>query len=179
MRAFALVWLFASGAHAAETLQARVTHERGTYRVGFEIAVAAPVARVRAVMTDYERLVRLSDTVKESRVLQRAAGHTRVRQVARACVLFFCKTVARVLDVRELPDGNIEARTVPALSDFGPGGESWQFFPEADRTRIRYAATIVPTFFIPPLIGPPLLKRRIVSELETTGSRLEALARAA
>lgn len=179
MRMVALVWLFAGSAHAAETLQAQVTHERGTYRVSFEIVVAAPAARVRAVMTDYERLARLSDSVKESRVLQRAAGYTRVRQVARACVLFFCKTVTRVLDVRELPDGNIEARTVPALSNFGAGGELWQFFAERERTRVRYAATIVPSFFVPPLIGPPLLKRRIVSELETTGSRLEALARAA
>lgn len=177
MRAFALVWLLASNAHAAETLHAQVVHERGVYRVGFEILVAAPPARVRAAMTDYERLPRLSDTVKESRVLQRGVGYARVRQVVRACVLFFCKTVTRVLDVRELQDGSIEARMVPALSDFGPGGELWQLFADQGRTRIRYAAVIAPSFFVPPLIGPPLLKRRILSELETSSRRLEALAR--
>lgn len=164
-------------AMAVTVLSGEVAHEDGHYRVAFEVLVDADLAAARRLLTDYAHYRRLSDTLVESRVLAvRSGGATRVRFVFRACVLFFCPHFQKTADVEAEADGTVVMRTDPAESDFRFGEERWRVTPAAARTRIRYEAEFVPSFFVPPLIGPWLVKWRIRDELETTAQRLEALA---
>jgi hypothetical protein len=96
--------------------------------------------------------------------------------IVRACALFLCKTVNKVADIAQLPDGELRMHNVPALSDFTEGEEVWQLQPEGRTTRLRYQANMVPKFFVPPVIGPLVIKAVIRRELRESAQRVEALA---
>lgn len=161
---------------AAEIVHTEVAHKDQRYHVSFEVLLDAPVERLWRHLTDYERLVRLSDRVIESRVL--SAGHEplRVYIALRPCVLIFCRTIQRTVDVQFIADGHILSLADPQHSDFQYSLERWQIEAHGQRTRLRYTGEVEPRFFVPPLIGPWLMKRVIRDELETTVNKLELLA---
>lgn len=161
---------------AAEISHLTVDHDRGAYSVSFDVLIDANPAKVRRLLTDYDHLDRLSETVTESRVLAIDGATTRVKVVVRACVLFLCKTLTRVEDARTR--GNeIETEVLPEQSDFAYAQERWRISRHKHRTRVEYKAAFVPDFYVPPFIGPLLITSAMRSELETAAKRLEALAR--
>jgi hypothetical protein len=173
----ALLALPAAPAGAATILDTTVTEDDGRYRVAFDVRVDAGLARVREILTDLERSDELSDAVVEHALVeQRADGSQRVRFTLRSCVLFFCRDLRKTTDVHGEENGDVVFVTVPEDSDFSAGHESWHFVADGAGTRLEYRADLVPTFFIPPLIGPWLVKMRIRDELETTAQRIEILA---
>jgi hypothetical protein len=142
--------------------------------------LAADSTRVRALMSDYDHLDRLSPIVTQSHLLQRFDdGRRRIRLDVRACVWFLCKTVRRVQDVTLLADGDITTTAIPELSDFSHAEERWRIEPLRQGTHIHYRAELVPSFFVPPMLGPYLMKQAIRRELLTAAERLERLAGAA
>jgi len=163
-------------AAAATISRAEVGEKNGKYTVSFEAVVDADSRKVRRLMTDYAHLDRLSKTIIESRILKTENNKQRIALVARACVLFFCKTLKKVEDVETLKNGDIVTVAIPQLSDFHYALEQWQILAERNRTRIKYQAELQPSFYIPPLIGPWLVKSKIHDELETTTTILENLA---
>lgn len=172
-----LVFFIGTTAHGASILNAEVTHEAGRYTVRFEVLVDADVAKVRRQLTDYAGYHRLSDVIVESRVLAvHDNGRHRVRFVFQACALFFCRHFVKLADIETLADGAVML-TDPRESDFHSAEEHWHIEALAHQTRIRYDARFVPNFFVPPLIGPWLIRMYIRDELETTARRVEALAR--
>lgn len=161
---------------AAEFIETEVTHADGRYRLRFEVRLDADPGQVRRRLTDYDHLDRLSDLIVASRRLpDGAGGAVRVHQRLRACVLFLCRSVQRVLEVETSDNGDILTRTDPSASDFEHGEETWQIRAEGRGARLHYRASLTPGFFIPPLIGPWLLKSRLREELETITHRLETL----
>ncbi len=163
---------------AAEILHTTVTHENARYNVDFEVILDAPVERVRQHLTDYDKLARLSDTIVESRVLSREENRQRVFIMLRPCVLFFCRTIRRTVDVEFSPDGQVLSLADPKNSDFKYSLERWNIAAAEERTRLRYTAEVEPSFYVPPLIGPWFVKSTITTELQTTAKKLEALAHA-
>jgi hypothetical protein len=83
--------------------------------------------------------------------------------------------VQRVLEVETAGNGDILTRTDPGMSDFEHGEETWQIRAEGRGTRLHYRASLTPSFFIPPYIGPWLLKSRLREELTVISNRLETL----
>jgi hypothetical protein len=152
-----------------------VTHDNAKYNVVFEVLVSAPNRNVRRLMTDYAHLDRLSKTIIENRILAKDKNKQRIYLAMRACVLFFCKTIKKVVDAKELENGDIITTAIPQLSDFHYAVERWQILDEHDQTRIRYWAELSPSFFVPPLIGPLVVKSKIRSELKTSATLLETL----
>ena len=161
---------------AATVLHTEVRHEAGRYAVALEVQLDAEPARVRALMTDYARLDRLSKTIVASRIVRATEDAVRVRVDFRACVLIFCRTLRKTQEVREEPGGDIRSDYDPAESDFAFGREHWRIRAEGSGTRVRYDAELVPSFFVPPLIGPWIVKLKLRDELETTAARLEKFA---
>ena len=165
-------------ASAFEILDVRARHAHDRYDLAFDVWVDADPAAARRLLTDYERLDRLSATVTDSRVLARNAHRTRVAITLRACVLWMCRTIKEVEDVHAIGDGGIEGNAIPAQSDFHYLHERWQILPDNGGTRVRYTAAMKPKFFVPPLVGPWLMKIKMRDELQTSAQRLEALAHA-
>lgn len=181
IRMLAAVWLtWAPSAYAAEVLAVEVLHSRGRYVVHFDVRLAAPKDRLERYLTDYARYAEYFEAITESEVLSGAPGGLqRIRLRAESCVLFFCRTVTMVKDIAEQEPGEILAHIDPAQSDFEEATEHWRILAEGEQTRLQYDAELVPDFFVPPLVGPWILKMKIRSSLLSGAEKLEALAREA
>ena len=90
---------------------------------------------------------------------------------------FFCKSFERYGYVVHEPLKYIEAHADPARSDFEFSDERWEFYEEAEGTVVIYAFRMKPDFFIPPLIGPAILKAKLKNGGAHAIERIEALAR--
>jgi hypothetical protein len=169
------LWAPAAVTGTIERLE--TTHANGRYTVSFEVVLDAPRDKVWQIMTDYERLPRVSKIITESRILKQVdANHHRVGVTIEACVLIFCKTVKRVVDIEARPQTEITVTDDPAFSNFSYAVERWRVAAEDTRTRLNYSAEVVPEFFIPPLIGPPVVKYFLRREIKITALEVEALA---
>ena len=167
----------AGSAEAANVLETRVTHDNGRYTVKFEVHIDAKQDTVRRDLTDYAHYTRLSETIRESRVIAvHSPDRARVAVTLDACVLVFCKTLHIVREVEARPNGDLVTVAVPEESDFRYAHERWRIIADGAGTRLVYEAELVPDFYVPPLIGPWLLKYRISDELKTIAQRLELLA---
>jgi hypothetical protein len=71
----------------------------------------------------------------------------------------------------------IRATTNPEKSDFEVSNEVWVFEPEGAGTRITYRLEMDPKFWIPPLIGPYVLKKKMREDGIRALDRIEAIAR--
>ena len=154
-----------------------VTHRNDGFKIVFDAVVDAPAQLVYEVLADYARLGKLSPVITAINVDVAPTGRgDRVRSVIKACVWFFCRQIVQVEDVTE-PDANtIIAHIVPGAGDFESGSCFWRVTNEGRRTRLHYEATRVAAFWIPPLIGPWVIKRTLREQLESSIVVLERLA---
>ena len=177
-RVLFLLWLALGsvGAQAGEVLVAQVDHDRGLYRLELDMRLDAGKGHVWRLLTDYRNYGQLNDAIRESEILaEHGPGSYRVRTVTRACVYFFCKTVHEVQDVTEVPGRYISASVLPAMSDFRHGVARAYIWPEGGNTRVRILAEVEPDFWIPPVIGPWLISRKLHAEAQETLRNVERL----
>ena len=66
----------------------------------------------------------------------------------------------------------------PVRSDFHVSDERWEFREEDNGTVVVYDLRMKPKFFIPPIIGPALMKRKLKSGGIRAIDRIEAVAQA-
>lgn len=162
---------------AAAIVRTETAYADGRYHVSFEVVLDANRNKVWQIMTDYEQLPRVSKVIVASRVLQtQDANRHRVAVTFHACVLIFCKTMKKVVDIQAWPRHDILVTGDPALSDFSYSVEHWHVVTEGAKTRLFYTAEMVPDFFIPPLIGPWLMKSFLQREIKATAIEVETLA---
>ena len=161
---------------AATIRTLEITHTQGNYHVTFDVLLAANSEQAWMLLSDYHQWQRLSDNLEEVKLLELFPdGRQRIRLRFRSCVLIFCKTIRQVKDVKTDPKGDILSVLVPEQEDFVSGWEHWRILSEQGETRVQYDAEIVPSFGLPPLIGPLILKAKLRSTLIETANRLEAL----
>ena len=157
------LWLLPLLAWGANEPQVQVQRQEGRYSVRVDTAIAAPPERVLAVLQDYEHLGRLHKSVLESRILEQHARGARVQVRLRGCVLFFCTEMEEVLDYDASPDGSWLTATIePSDTGFRSGRMRWDLEEAPQhRSRLRYQAELEPAFWVPPLLGPWMLKRSL------------------
>jgi hypothetical protein len=174
------VMLAAATAGAGQTERAEMHFHDGSYEYTFTALLEGSSAAVHAIVTDYDNLGRINDDIVESRVLERYPGGG-VKRVLRLtpCLLLFCFNLHFVESVRETP-GRIVTTVIPAESNFADGRSEWRIEAiDAGRTRISVNARQTPTFWIPPVIGPLLLRHVFLREVRETCTNIERLASAA
>ena len=177
MASAALLALSGSGVVAESLLDLDVSQADGRYVLRADMTIDAPVAAVRARLTDYANLHALNPAIRRSSV--RAAVppfDARVTTVIEACVQLLCRTLRRVEDVRETPR-RILAVIVPEQSDFSAGRTEWRLVPQGDdAVLVEYRASLVPSFVVPPVVGTALVRQGMERELRTLLRNLERLA---
>lgn len=167
-------------AGAAEIVSAGVERTGERYEVDFAVILEGDRERVWEIITDYVRFAAVSPTVASSRVVSgRPGGDARVEVVLRPCVLvIFCKTIKKTSDADIDSEAfRLEYVAVPGLSDFHAARETITLHDEtrndSPRVRFVYAAVLEPKFFVPPFVGPWLIRRAITQDLETSSRRVE------
>ena len=170
----ALCWSGIALPDSESGAQARVSIEGKIYRLHSEVIVALSPAQVRAVLTQYTMLPRVNSGISAVHELKPAAdGALRLRVETSACVLKFCRLYRWVQAVHDLRDGSIRADIEPQDSDFRRGITRYRFEPHGDCTHLLFDAELEPKFWIPPLLGPWLMERKLITEAVETARSVE------
>ena len=173
------VALASSLVEAATIRQFDVEHDHGCYRLTSITHLDAAPDSVFAVLTDYDELERISDLYEESHFLTLEGSDTRLAYTRlKGCVLFFCRTIRRVERIETEAQRFIRATVLPAQSDLDYGRSEWFLEAEKGGTRLTYRMAMHPSFVVPPVLGPWLLKRSLLKDGAAAVDRIEELANA-
>jgi hypothetical protein len=156
-----------------------VARKRGRYELYADTYLAAPPADIFEVLLEYEddKFQRISSVYKESRYLDPAAdGTARVFTRMEGCIMFYCMQMRRTERLEAEEFKYIRTMTIPEESDFKYSHSEWTFAPEHDGTRMTYSLVMEPDFFVPPIVGPFILKRVLRSGGARVISRIERMA---
>lgn len=131
------------------------------------------------VLTDYDHLAEFIPDIRSSRVVRRDAEGTVVEQRGEFGFLFFRQPIDVTMVVTEEPPRRIVARAIAGNMKDMEG--RYELLPSEAGVKLAYFGRFVPDFFLPPLIGMPIVRRSLerrframVEEIE----RRDATARA-
>ena len=173
-----LVFAWASPAPGADLREIEVERVDGNYTLQSVVWFDAGIDTVYHVFLDWDLSEQFSSVVVEARNTgSDATGNRGFYTRNEACVLFYCMSVERVGRVEHEPVAIIKAITDPEKSDFHISNETWEFEQEGDGTLIRYQLEMRPKFWIPPLIGPYVLKKKLREDGAAALNRIEAIAK--
>ena len=167
-------------AASSATLDAlEVTREDGRYELYADTFLAASPSDIYAVLLEYEddKFQRISSVYKESAYLDPAADGTPiVYTLMEGCILFYCLSMRRTERLEKNEFSYIRTMTIPEQSDFKFSSSEWTFAPTEGGTRMTYTMIMEPDFFVPPIVGPYILKRILRSGGSRVISRIERIA---
>lgn len=167
--------LLSADVQAGTVEDAEVVYNNGRYRLDLSMRIDSDPAAVYAIVTDYDRLTRISRTITDSSELEHDAGIRR-RLVTETCVWFFCFEATMVEDIIE-SDTSVHALIVPEQSDYRYGESVWRVNAADGGARVTFQTTLEPDFWVPPVIGTWMMKRRMREEAERTVLNIEQLTR--
>ena len=163
---------------AAQVVNLAVNDTHGVYQLALDVILNARSVDVHDVITDYAHIYRIDPSIVESNIMGRpGTSVTRVRTLINDCILFLCKPILRVEDVREVDHDEIDSVIVPRLSNVKSGVAHWQIHAMGDKTRVSYHMTLDPGFFTPPLIGPHVVAEKLKDETLICFNNIERIAR--
>ena len=167
----------AAAAIAADLESVVVHYDDGRYSLDADAYLAAPREAIFVVLTDYDRFGRISSAYKEYRFLDPAPdGTPMIFTRMEGCVLIFCKSLGRTEYLYMTAPRHIRSVVVPERSDFHHSVSEWHLEPDGDGTRVLYHLEMEPKFWVPPIIGPWILQRRLSRGGVAAVNRIERLA---
>jgi hypothetical protein len=167
-----------SVAYAATIRSLDVTKERGRYGLVADTFVDAPAEAIYAVLIDYDHFNRISSVYKEFGYLKPDADGTPIVYTRMEGCLIFCLSMRRVERLETNEPHYIRTVTLPEQSDFRYATSEWLLEPEGGGTNVTYRLEMEPDFWLPPVVGPWYLKRKLLDGGARAVNRIERLARA-
>ena len=161
---------------AAELRSIEVTYDGKLYELESIVWFRTGIDETYAVFSSWDYSTRFSSAVVEARDTE-VDGQSGYYVVNRGCVMFFCKSLRREGRVERERNRVMRAFADPAKSDFRRADEVWEFSEEGGGTRVIYRLTMEPAFWVPPAIGPWMIKRKLHNEGGEAIDRIEEVAR--
>jgi hypothetical protein len=168
--------LYSSSIFCGEVIQSNVSYKKGHYKASLEMQIEAPADNVYELFTDFNNLSQLSKNITSSHLLTDNPPKYIVEVKTHNCVLFFCKDLKQTQQVLELDNGHISVEDINGKSDFLYAKTLWHIREFEEETRISFSTEMKPDFWLPPLLGPWLFKKRMIKETQAMIERLEELA---
>jgi len=176
-----LLWL-AVPASAAQVSGVHVTRDGTRFQIDMHIAIDEPAPAVFRALQDYPAMARFNPDLRTVRV-QPTASPDRVRlfTAVHTCVLIFCKMMhqEQIMTATARTDGGtLHADLVSG--DFKGGYGLWVVRPCAMNSSVScldVRIELVPAFWVPPVIGPWVIRRKMDEEARRTSAGLEQTAR--
>ena len=172
--------MLAAVARTATLDTLEVTRSSGRYELYADTWLAASPADIYAVLLEYDddAFGRISSVYKESRYLEpQDDGTPTVFTLMEGCVMFYCLSMRRTERLIAEEFNFIRTESIPEESDFTYAMSEWEFSPEGDGTRMKYTMILEPDFFVPPIVGPWILKRILSRGGARVITRIERIAR--
>ncbi|MDX1561321.1 MAG: SRPBCC family protein [Gammaproteobacteria bacterium] len=176
----AAIALAATVASTATLESIEVDRDGDTYSLHAETLMAAKPEAILEVLVDYERFGRISSVYKDYGYLEPAPDGTPIVFTRmEGCLLFYCKSMTRVERLEAASPAHIRTVTLPEQSDFKRSISEWFIEPEGTGSRMIYTLEMQPNFWVPPVIGPMILKRTLKRGGGDAIDRIERLAQEA
>ena len=162
---------------AAEIRSLDIRYEDGFYTMKSEAWFDVGIESMYDVFSSWELSTHFSSAIVEARDLAPdETGRPGFYSVARGCVLFFCKSLKRQGYVERDPPQRLRAVADPEHSDFEVCDETWEFVEVDGGTSITYTLLMKPDFWVPPAIGPYVIKRTLRNKAGQALDRIESIA---
>ena len=172
-----LLLVLARPADPADLRTVEVEREDDRYSLMSEAYFDASPEALYRVLIDYDLFEQFSSAYVETRNVERdAAGRPRFFTRMQGCVLLFCRSFIRHGYLLLRPPSEIVAIAEPEDSDFAYSRERWRLEREGNGTLLIYDFEMEPGFWVPPVIGPYVIKRSLRSGGSDAIDRIEALA---
>lgn len=169
--------LLASSASAAELREITVDHDKGVYTMNSVVWFDAPIDKMYEVFRRWDYSKEFSSAIVEARDVEPDdQGRPQYYSRMKGCVLFFCKEFVRQGHAEVVLNEVLRATADPGKSDFEFVDEEWTFSEEDGGTVVVYDLKMDPKFWIPPAIGPYLIKRKLKNDGGDAIDRIEAMA---
>ncbi len=167
----------APAAQSAEILSIQVDSDEGVYTMTSEVWFEAPLAQIYEVYRYWDYAPDFSSAIVEARDMEPDdSGRPQFYIRNKGCVLFFCKSFERQGYIESLPMREVRAFANADTSDFVFSNESWRFLPRDGGTIVTYDLQMKPKFWVPPGIGPYLIKRNLKNNGGDAVNRIEKIA---
>jgi ribosome-associated toxin RatA of RatAB toxin-antitoxin module len=160
-------------AGAAKDLSVEAERHGERVEVRARALIAAPVAAVWEVLTDYEHLPRFIPGIAKSVVRSRDDSRLLVEQSGEARFLIFSFPIEVRLEVTERPRQSISSRAVAGNVRRMTGRYEIQPDAEHGTVLLRYVGEIEPNFRLPPLIGVAALRRTATEQFAALVAEIE------
>ncbi len=158
---------------AAEDLSVEAQRHGERVDVQARALIAAPVAVVWEVLTDYEHLPRFIPGIAKSVVRLRDGGRLLVEQSGEARFFIFSFPIEVQLEVTEQPPQWISSRAVAGNVRRMSGRYEIQPDMEHGTVLLRYVGEIEPDFELPPLIGVAALRSTAAEQFTAMVAEIE------
>lgn len=175
-----LIGLAASIASAATIRELDISRDDGVYSLVADTYLDASPQAIFDVLMDYERMNRISSVYKEYGYLEpQPDGTPTVYTLMEGCLVgkVFCKAMRRVETLEAREPYFIRTTTLPEQSDFEHSVSEWYLEPSGDGTNVVYKLEMDPDFWVPPVVGPWILKRTLMEGGTNAVNRIERIAR--
>jgi hypothetical protein len=156
-----------------------VSESDGRYHLVADSYLEAPPAAISAVLLNFDNdaYLQISEIYKESDDLgPDADGTPLVYTRVEGCVMLYCRSMSRVERLEVVTPTFIRSAAVPERSDFRYAIAEWTLEAEGEGTRVHYRMSLEPNFWMPPVIGPTLLRRILLRGGVEAVERIEELA---
>ncbi len=176
-RLVVLLLLVSGAAGAAEMRSIDVQFEDGFYTLTSTVWFDAGIESTYEVFGSWDMSEGFSSAVVEARDIEPGDdGRPGFFVRNRGCILMFCKSLIRQGWVEHQRHTTLRAVADPARSDFEVSNETWTFVEAEGGTMVTYHLYMRPGFWVPPAIGPYLIKRKLRREGGRALNRIEAFA---
>ena len=171
--------LAAAVARGAQVLGVQASRDGNHFQIGMQIVLAAPAAAAFVALRDYPAMRGYDPELQAIRVETTAnPDHVRLFLTIHTCMLFFCKTIRQeqlMTATADADGGVLQADFVPAAGAFrGEGTWHLRACPrDPARTCMALRLELEPLFWVPPVIGPWLVRKKMAEEALQISSGLE------
>ncbi len=167
-------------AHAATIVDIDINNKGQRYNMVAQMQIDARADIVLKLMKDYSRLTNINPYLLESRILSKSGEETRVSMITKTCFMLICYKMKHVQDFVQIDNDTIQSQFITEYSDFKHGWTRWKASSNSDNgmpvTLLTIEVEVEPDFFIMPVIGPRILKDKLIEVTEVTVKNLEAKA---
>jgi len=172
----AICLVLASASLNAASIQSIHVHKQGdAYQVKAHVVLAVSQKTAFAAATDFAQLPAYSPAIKSERLL----GNHKVASKMHLCVAFFCRTIHQVMRYSAQSPTRLDMQVVPGSGNLKSGSVHWRFQADGpQRTTLFFHSSVVPGFWVPPLIGTLAVKHVMKKQMIETARAVEGLAQA-
>ena len=165
--ALCLLWF---SAEASAEQDVRIARDAETIRIDARLLVDAHHHIAWEVLTDYNHLARFVPGLTSSRIVSAPGAPLLLKQTGRSGLLLLTVPVEVVVRIEET---SLEAIRFFAVSGTlkSKSGE-WRIEAQNDATLLIYQASIVPGFWVPPLIGTAVMAQDVRNKLAGVASEM-------